>query len=153
MVPDIRVKIHITAVLSAAALMMFSIFICYKSLHLGIGTFSMPGPGFFPLGCGLVMGGFAILEVLVSLRGRVKQQPQVFSKNVCFTIAVMLLWAVMLERLGFMFCTFMFIALLAKRVGNQPVPIALLLSVAITACLKIVFDVAFRANLPTGILF
>src|SRR5690606_37841414 len=82
------------------------------SVRLGVGTPNTPGPGFFSSGIGAMMTLLAAITLISALRipkTKVAEEATFPSPlAVCVLIASMVIYALLLERAGFIACTFAF---------------------------------------------
>jgi putative tricarboxylic transport membrane protein len=148
--------------LSSLVWLCIAIFICIGSLKLSLGTFSHPGPGFLSFSAGLVM---AILSVVVYVQERKislsnqreEGQPILINKQrgwkVVWTIFALLVYAVLMNYLGFLLSTFLFLAFLLKVIEPQRWPVALGGSLVASLAFYFIFEMGLKSQLPKGLFW
>ena len=133
----------------------------YISIHsirnLPLGTWHNPGPGFLPLGAGIVLAGFAFLTFLkATISEPGEPQEPVFSsgkrKNILLVLAALFGYAVAMEPLGFLLSTFGLLYFLYRAFEPQRRKIAILVSLSGALISYAVFEWWLKTNLPKGIL-
>jgi hypothetical protein len=137
--------------------LLFSVFICVESYRLKLGTINAPGPGFFPLSAGLVMLILSLVALFQSVRKKIKEektprQEQPRWWNIVIILAAIAAFALSLEKTGLLINTFLFVCLLLKIVEPQSWKTAILGGLLTAVAANVVFNVIFRAQIPSGIL-
>jgi putative tricarboxylic transport membrane protein len=124
-------------------------------LPLGIGSWNDPGPGFFPFWSGLLIGGLCLGMYLKAVR---TQSPHPGSwyvrekgKKLMLILMVLLIYALILERLGFVGSTFLLLFLLFRWVEGQGWVWAAGGSLGVALVSYGVFDRWLMMQLPKGI--
>jgi putative tricarboxylic transport membrane protein len=128
--------------------------ICLWSLQYGLGTLAAPGPGFMGLCAGASVCLFSIIGLFAN-RGIRKGDGKLFGHLWRDSLLILLLlvgFALLLNFLGFMVCTFLFLIILVGRKKTYSWPMVLALSVGPSIVMYIVFEVWLQANLPKGLL-
>lgn len=143
----------ITRSRSSLFLFFFSIFICFESYRLDLGTLSAPGPGLFPFGGGLILGFLSLLEMLKPSVDESK--PERGGRKGGYRIALVLFaltaYGLVLERLGFLVATFGLFIFFLKVVVPQKWPRVLVSALLSTLISYLVFEVWLKTQLPRGI--
>jgi len=127
--------------------------IATAAYKLGIGALNNPGPGLFPFGIGI---GMAALSLSVAATGiRAVAAPAVAAAPgraapVMAVIAALMLYAVALERIGFLLCTLLFLVGLLGVLGRRNWLVAAAASACITAGSYLIFAKFLKINLPVG---
>jgi hypothetical protein len=135
----------------------FALYICIETARkLPLGTWSDPGPGFWPLGAGLILGGLAALDFLKSLTGKSSEEkvpwyPLYTWKRIAAVLLALLLYAATMDSLGFLLGTFLLLVFLFRVAEPQRWPIALGASALISLAAYGLFEKWLRTQLPTGI--
>jgi putative tricarboxylic transport membrane protein len=117
------------------------------------GTFG-PGSGFFPFWLGIILAVFSlILFVGAVVRPKDPNDISPFPARqslfaVTKVIGGLIIFTVLMETLGFMVNTFIFVTFLMKIVQRERWWVTLLIAAATTACLYIVFQVLLGISLP-----
>ena len=122
-----------------------------------LGAIHEPGPGFFPFCVGLVMLGLSLAALFQSM-GKKKEVEKTVGQgplrwwNIVIILAAITAYTLTLEKVGFLINTFVFIGLLLKIVEPQPWKTAILGAAITSISANLVFNVIFRAQIPSGIL-
>ena len=113
-----------------------------------------PGSGFFPLWMGILLAGLALILTVGALLQREKAAADAPFPS-WLTMAIvgkilggLILFALLMETLGFTVNTLLFVTYLMKVVQRERWPMTLLIAVATTACLFIVFQLLLGITLP-----
>jgi len=137
--------------------LLFSLITCIESYRLKLGVTTKPGPGFFPFGAGLIML-FLSLIALFQWMGK-KDSPEITVQkkplrwwNIVIILAAIPAYALSLEKIGFLINTFLFISVLLKVIEPQTWKTSILWGVITAIAANLVFNVLFRAQIPSGIL-
>ena len=141
---------------SGLFLLILSIAICIGSLRLHVGTFRAPGAGLFPLVTGVVLGVFSIL-ILLEARRKAEEAisfwaPGADKKAIFLSFLFILIYALFLERIGFLAATFIFFFLISRFVSKHRWATAVFFAVVTSAATYGVFKYLLRSPLPQGIL-
>ena len=137
--------------------LLFSLIICTESYRLKLGVATKPGPGFFPFGAGLIMLFLSLIALFQwmgkkdSLEIAVQKKP-VRWWNIIIILAAIPAYTLSLEKVGFFINTFLFISLLLKVVEPQTWKTSILGGVITAIAANLVFNVLFKAQIPSGIL-
>src|SRR4030042_4172708 len=123
----------------------FSLLTCFEAYRLKLGDIHQPGPGFFPFWTGLFMGVFSLLVLYQAIREREKEdnggkeEPKRWW-NIVIILIALTAYVISLEKIGFLFNTFLFMGLMFKVVYPQSWRTTILgaLITAIVANLKII---------------
>ena len=84
-------------------------------IHLTVGTLSQPGPGFFPFLGGVVLGLLSLIQLLKSIKTRDSiSLPGLKSSKFLLAIGATLTYLLLLEQIGFVTITFLFLILLFR---------------------------------------
>lgn len=138
--------------------LIFSAFASYESYSLGLGTLHQPGPGFFFFWTGIVIAILSLIVIVISLKKRPSeeaQQPAFGKKNLTKIVLVLislLLYALLMERLGFLIVTLLFFIFLLGAIEKKRWSFAVLVSLIVTALSYLVFEKALQSQLPKGLL-
>jgi putative tricarboxylic transport membrane protein len=138
--------------------LIFSAVMSYESYKMGLGTLHQPGPGFLFFWTTVVMAILSATVVLRSLRKRPSEEaqgPAFGRKNVTKIVLVLislLLYALLMERLGFLIVTLIFFIFLLVVVEKKRWSFAVLVSLIVTAVSYLVFEKALQSQLPKGLL-
>ena len=143
-------------ILSGLFLLAVSVAICAGSLHLHVGTLTAPGSGFYPLVSGLVLGVFSILILMQAQKERKEPirfwAPEANKKGIALTFLFILLYALLLERVGFIGTTILFFLLVSRFVCGHRWTTAVFFAVVTSFATYFVFSILIHAPLPPGII-
>jgi putative tricarboxylic transport membrane protein len=136
--------------------LLFSLVLCIEAYGLNIGAIRNPGPGFFPFCVGLVMAGLSLIAIIQSVG---KYEPEEKSDrqerfrwwNIAIILAAILVYALVLQTLGFLICTFLFVSLLLKVVEPQSWKATILGGLITAVSSDIVFNLILQSQIPSGI--
>jgi putative tricarboxylic transport membrane protein len=130
---------------------------CVSALHLGIAKPSAPGPGLIPLGAAVLLILFSLgTMVEAALTSKHKQASPIIlgerSWAVFLVLVVLFLYALFMNRLGFVVATFLALTCLFRLSEGQTWRIALGASVLTTLVTYLLFAYALGVSLPQGLL-
>jgi putative tricarboxylic transport membrane protein len=131
------------------------ILICVGSVRLSLGTLHNPGPGFLPFCIGAFLGILSFILHLQSRRtapadGAVLWADQSKALKVFLTVLALLVFAVMMESLGFLLSTILFLGFLLRMVSPQRWSIVIGGSLLVSTLSYCVFELWLKADLPKG---
>ena len=129
--------------------------ICIEAIRLGPGRPSAPGPGFIPLGCGLLL--FILGLALAFFRDRSalarKENPPVTSLSwhkMALALAFLVAYAMLLDVLGYLAATALWFGANC-RLGKMNWGKAIIVAVIATLSSYVIFDYLLKVRLPRGI--
>jgi putative tricarboxylic transport membrane protein len=141
---------------SGLFLLVLSVGICVGSLQHEVGTLTEPGSGFFPLVTGLLLGVFSVFILFEARKGGKESvgfwAPEANRKGISLTVLFVLVYALLLERAGFVFTTTLFIFLMSRFVSRHRWSRALFFGLAASVATYVVFRFLLHAPLPAGIV-
>jgi putative tricarboxylic transport membrane protein len=128
-------------------------------------TVGLPGPGFFPLLLGVLL---ALLGVLLLVKSWIERRKAVghekgpsgegaglagfwANKKPFSVLAGLIIYSAILERLGFLLSTFLFLILLLRSVARQKWTLSIITALSISLLSYLIFEVWLKAQLPPGI--
>jgi putative tricarboxylic transport membrane protein len=125
---------------------------------LGMGPWNAPGPGFFPILIGSLLCLLAVVFFIQSVLGRERVQKQVpfwkektSWKKVSYSLLALIFYLLVLNGLGFITTTFLFLFFVFKFVGKKRWQSSLLVALLASAITFLVFKTALEVPLPRGI--
>ncbi len=134
--------------------LFLSLYICYESVHLGVGTLRKPGSGFFPFWSGAGIGSLTLIILFQSLKlkanGEVSSEGSWKGRVIC--LFSLLAFILLLNSLGVLFTTFLFIGFYLKVVERKGWATATLVASAVALASHGLFQIVLQSQLPTGIL-
>jgi putative tricarboxylic transport membrane protein len=132
---------------------LFSLYVCFESWRLGIGSFFRPGAGFFPFYSSLLLGVLSLTLALFTFRGKVEKAESWTDVGNTLTVSLAVLgFALLLMPLGFLVTTFLFIFFLLRAVERRGWLFSAAAALFISGSFYVVFGVWLGAQFPPGIL-
>jgi putative tricarboxylic transport membrane protein len=139
---------------------IFALVICIESIKLPLGSLYDPGPGFFPLGSGIILGLLSGIAYLQSFLRKSQEVRNFFHskgkwKNLILVLVALFGYAISLEILGFLISTFILLIFLFRGMrGAERQRWILTISGSALASLisYAIFELWLKARLPHGIL-
>lgn len=118
--------------------------------HLKLGTLRQPGPGFFPLWSGLLLGILSLILLVRSLRSPERLGSIVIPwRALILVLGALLGYLLFLETLGFVTVTFLFLLLLF-RFGKSGWTQSSAWAAIVTSLAYALFKFWLRVQLPPG---
>jgi putative tricarboxylic transport membrane protein len=144
---------------SGLALSILAAGMIWAALGLPYGNVHNPGPGFFPLWLGMILGGMSIALFVRTTRGKESErtlrdilEEDVSWGKVLLVIAALILYGFLMDYTGFLIVTFLLMALLLRFVEPQPWKIVIGWALAGSVGAYLIFEVWMRLRLPKGFL-
>ena len=135
------------------------VFLCAESFSLGLGSFMEPGPGFMPFVMGSIMIGLAIalfLESYLQTRKipskKISPWSDVYWKKVLYVAVIMLAYAVLLSKLGYLLDTFILMVFLLKSGASIKWPTAIFMGALTSGVSYFLFGIWLHVPFPRGML-
>jgi putative tricarboxylic transport membrane protein len=137
--------------------LVFSIFVCVEAIRMGTGSFRSPGPGFLPFWSGIVVGTLAILLLVI---GTLKREEGGKIKNlwrgmnwrtVILVSASLVIYCILLPRLGFLITTLGLMTLLFSIVKRSRLWIQVFTALLTVLVTYVTFYVWLGVQLPKGL--
>lgn len=142
--------------ISGLFLLAVSAGICITSLQLEVGKPNAPGSGFFPLLTGLVLGLFAMIIIIQSRTQKGEWVrfwlPGANKRAILIAFFIILVYALLLERLGFLITTIFFFVMVSRFVSGHAWKTVAVFSLLASLTTYVVFKYLLRAPLPPGVL-
>lgn len=141
-------------------LIMLGVYVTFYSFTtLEIGTAMRPGSGFFTLVCGLGITILSLLWLISGMRQKPTEETDAFRFwekgqwiKPLLGICSIILYALMMERLGYILSTALFLAIW-EIVVERMKPITTIIFVILgTAGMYVLFEVLLSVPLPNGLL-
>jgi putative tricarboxylic transport membrane protein len=134
-------------------LALLSLYVCWESVRLGLGTYHRPGSGFFSFYAGIVLGALSLVLLCLALFRDLKEGEAWGSWRRILLVAIAMFgFTLLLERLGFLIITFLFVWFLLKVVERRGWAFSLGVAVLVAGASYAVFDLWLKAQLPAGLL-
>jgi putative tricarboxylic transport membrane protein len=126
-------------------------------LSLKVGTANDPGPGLFPFLAGMLLTAFSLTVFLKATFQKRSEKENLHNlwatlhwKKVAYTIAVLFVYALLLERVGFLFMTLLLFIFLFRKIEPQKWKLVIGLSVLASVGAYLIFDRMLQVQLPRG---
>jgi len=143
---------------------VLGICICIGSVQLRLGSFHAPGPGFLPFLSGAALGIFGLVLLFSTTFAKPKGEEEAKSEkslvkwnwkkflNPLLILLALLVYILLLEPLGFLVTTFIYLLFLFKlsEPGKWLMPLAL--SIIVTALSYLIFSVWLHCQFPKGLI-
>jgi putative tricarboxylic transport membrane protein len=127
-----------------------AIFVAGQGLALKLGSLSRPGPGFFPFWGGVVLGMLSVGLIARSFRrGAAGRRIRPESWKPLVVVGALLAYLLLLEPLGFVAVTFLFLLLLF-RIERRGWAFSAVSAAIGTLASYGLFQVWLKTQLPTG---
>ncbi len=124
-----------------------------------IGRLTQPGPGYLPLGLGIILLFLSLILIVGQMRKTPGARQAVLPaapsgcwKKVVYTVLVLTVAAFFFERVGYLLTFFFLIVLLMKGAERQSWKRILLTAMLTTAGVYVVFILLLEQPLPRGFL-
>ena len=145
--------------ISGMIIMAFAALICFESSKLSFGTPGRPGPAFFPLGLGAILfllGLIFVLKTALTARRMSDSARALWAglrwKQIPYTLALLLGYALLLDRLGYLICTWVLMAYLFWGKGAKRKGIAIIGAMMVSVISYMIFRGVLKVRLPWGLL-
>ncbi len=144
--------------ITAIVLLLFSAFVIEESSRMALYTEFAPSYGFFPFWLGILM---AILSIMLFVDAR--RRPDALDENAPFPnraafinvvliLASLGLYAFLMEIVGYLIDTLILASILLGVVERENWRKTLLVAVAITGALYVIFQILLGVTLPKSVL-
>jgi putative tricarboxylic transport membrane protein len=139
---------------SSLFLLFFGAFICFEATKLDMGRIVKPGPGFFPFWLGLAL---VLVSLAIVLQARKAEAggPSLWKglrwPKIIVVLGVLLLYAFLLEWLGYLIATFFLMFFLFRFVETQRWWVVIFGSVTTSFVTYFLFKVWLQVQLPVGL--
>jgi putative tricarboxylic transport membrane protein len=137
----------------------FAIAICLESIRIGPGAPSNPGPGFVPLICGLLrglIGGIVFISTYKSSPLECKAAlwgPDTRWRDMIFTTISLIVYALLIDFLGFHFMTLFWMIFICRWVGRMGWMTTLLISAVTIMSSYLIFSYYLGIRFPLGMIW
>jgi putative tricarboxylic transport membrane protein len=133
------------------------VLIIFGSLRLLIGGITNPGPGFFPLILGCLIGVTSVVLFISAVKDRpTEKKPFWADRNkwhiVVGTLLCLLIYTAVLPRIGFLMTTFLLLTFLFKVVGELNWKISLGAALLSALVFYALFQRVLNVEFPLGVL-
>jgi len=130
--------------------------VCWGAFQLNLGTPSEPASGFLPFGTGLLLGILALVHLVrITFWKPEKKEPflgEIRWKRGACVVASLLLYVLLLSRLGYLLTTFFFMAVLFSIYERKKWWVVGGSSLLVIALTYLVFHHWLKVQFPVGFL-
>ena len=142
-------------IISGVFWVCLSVLAVIESSKLGLGSWQRPGSGFLPFGAASILGLLSIVNLVSALRSGKEIEGEGWANSkgwprMVFVLVVLLVYTLVLEKIGFMIGTFALMLLLVKGIEPQSWPRAILFSFLVCIISYLLFQVCLKSQLPVG---
>jgi len=144
---------------SGLALLILAGFICWGSIFLPYGNIHNPGPGFFPLWLGIILGAMAVGLVLRTTwqKEGAKALRDILAEEVrwgkvLFVLMALVLYGSLMNSLGYLIVTFLLMAFLLRFIEPRPWKAVIGWALIGSVGSYLVFELWMKLRLPQGFL-
>ena len=139
---------------------ILAIIILGEAIRLDLGTLHFPGPGFFPFLTAIPLAFLAFLliwETAVRKSRTAKGDQAVWAadtdwRKILLSLAALIIYALLLERVGYILSTFLLMLFLFKNIEPQKWGVAVFASAVAVLLSYFIFNVWLQCQFPEGIL-
>jgi putative tricarboxylic transport membrane protein len=144
---------------SGLALSILAVGMIWAALGLPYGNIHNPGPGFFPLWLGVILGGMSIALFVQTTRGKESErtlqeilEEDVRWGKVLLVLAVLIIYAFLMDYIGFLIVTFLLMIVLLRFIEPQPWKVVIGWALGGSVGSYLIFEVWMKLRLPKGFL-
>ena len=134
---------------------LLSVVVCIYARRLGLGHFRNPGPGFLFFWSGVVLCVLSLIILFQTIKPADKEEKAFGSVNwakVASVVLALVVYGLILERLGFVLSTVLFMGFLLRSIEAKKWYVVILVSVVSSLLTYALFELWLHARLPKGIL-
>ena len=133
---------------------LLSVFLGIKSILLGLGTFSSPGPGFMPFMLSLLLLTLSLVMLVqrTFLKKEISLGRVTFRMSAFYIVCYMLGYVLLYKRVGYLLSTFLLMTFLFKSMGAKRWLLIFGGAFSVSVLSYVVFRTFLKLNLPPGIL-
>ena len=142
---------------SGLVLLIISGLICWGSLPLPYGNIHNPGPGFYPLWLGILLGVMSGALILKSVRQKGQQRSlrdilaeKVRWDKVLFLLLALALYGYLMNILGFLLITILLMVFLLRFIEPQPWRSVITWTLVGSCGSYLIFEIWMKLRLPRG---
>ena len=136
----------------------FGLFITLKSIQIGLGSVSDPGPGFIFFLSGILLCLLSVVVFLAAYRKKAEDEEKSISwrgirwKKMTFFIISLLIYTYFFETIGFIISSLLLMLFLFKGIEPQKWSAAILSTILTSIATYSIFVLWLKCQLPRGIL-
>ena len=144
---------------SGLALSILAAGMIFAALRLPYGNLHNPGPGFFPLWLGVILGGMSIALFVQTTRGKESErtlkeilEEDVRWGKVLLVLGALIIYGFLMDSIGFLIVTFLLMIALLRFIEPQPWKVVIGWALGGTVGSYLIFEVWMKLRLPKGLL-
>ncbi len=141
--------------ISSILLFFVGLIIVLYAPGFGLGSPSVPGPGFMPFLTGVMICLFSAITFFQALFSQSAATEKIWAKirfsKLIFTVMMLLVYTLLLQNFGFIICTFFLVLILIRYVGSQTWFTGVLGAILSSGLSYLLFETWLKAQLPKGI--
>ena len=144
---------------SGLALSILSAGMIWAALRLPYGNVHNPGPGFFPLWLGVILGGMSIALFVQTTRGKESErtlkeilEEDVRWGKVLLVLGALIIYGFLMDYIGFLIVTFLLMIVLLRFIEPQPWMVVIAWALGGSVGSYLIFEVWMKLRLPKGFL-
>ena len=144
---------------SGLALSILAAGMISAALRLPYGNLHNPGPGFFPLWLGVILGSMSIAFFVQTTRGKESErtlkeilEEDVRWGKVLLVLGALIIYGFLMDTIGFLIVTFLLMIVLLKFIEPQPWKVVIGWALAGSVGSYLIFEVWMKLRLPKGFL-
>ena len=143
----------VSEIIGSLSLLALGIFMTWQATKLSLGTPRAPGPGFFPFYAALLLIGISLTIFLQALQKKQGEREGGRRwERVVLTLALIFVYALILESVGYLLATFLLIFFLLRMMIRKGWWFAPLLAGALSLGSYVLFKIWLNVLLPRGML-
>lgn len=140
---------------AAIILFLFSIYMIFESLQMKLFDQYGPGPGLFPFGLGIILAILSVALFIEYASSRKKDKASPFPEraaliSVGLVIVALIGYALVINTLGYVITTFIFVLFLMGVVQRDKIKMTTLTAIGVAVMLYLIFEVGLHVRLPKG---
>jgi putative tricarboxylic transport membrane protein len=134
--------------------LLLGAWICFEALQVPLGSFRMPGAGFFPLVLGLALSLLSVVLLAMNLASPAGGSTHVWPERpeVLYLVGSLVAAVWLFERAGFLLTMTLFLGVAMRVLGRMSWMTVVVLSLAGSVTSYVLFSRALLIALPSGIL-
>jgi hypothetical protein len=144
---------------SGLFLLLIAGLICWGAFLLPYGNVRNPGPGFYPLWLGILLAAMSLALLWQSTRRKEGARTlgdmlaeKVRWEKVLWVLIALVLYAALMNTLGFLIATLFLLAFLLRFIDPQPWRTVLLWTLIGSLGSYLIFEIWMKLRLPKGLL-
>ncbi len=135
---------------------IFGFVVMVLARRYDLGSLSSPGPGFMPFLSGLVICGFSVMTIFTAFLSISKKTEKVWTqvnfRRIIATVLILIAYAILLDKLGFIVCAFLLVFSLMRYVGSGSWLMSIFGATLSSGLSYLLFATLLRSQLPKGII-